>query len=88
MTSSALVSFRHVHKFWQQVTALQNFNLDIAAGELIALVGNSSCGKLTLLRMSVGLEFVTQGDIRINGEPATGVGKERGVVFQEPRLFL
>ena len=87
MTSSTLVSFRHVRKSWQQVTALQNFNLDIAAGELVALVGSSGCGKSTLLRMLVGLESATQGDICINGEPVTGVGKERGIVFQEPRLF-
>ena len=87
MTSSTLVSFRHVRKSWQQVTALQNFSLDIAAGELVALVGSSGCGKSTLLRMLVGLESATQGEIRINGEPVTGVGKERGIVFQEPRLF-
>ncbi|SBF96580.1 ABC transporter [Klebsiella variicola] len=68
MTSSTLVSFRHVRKSWQQVTALQNFNLDIAAGELVALVGSSGCGKSTLLRMLVGLESATQGDICINGE--------------------
>ena len=87
MTTSTLVSFQHVRKSWQQVTALHNFSLDIAAGELVALVGSSGCGKSTLLRMLVGLESVTQGDIRINGEPVTGVGKERGIVFQEPRLF-
>ncbi len=61
MTSSTLVSFRHVRKSRQQVTALQNFNLDIAAGELVALVGSSGCGKSTLLRMLVGLESATQG---------------------------
>lgn len=87
MTDSTLVSFRHVHKSWQQVTALQNFSLDIAAGELVVLVGSSGCGKSTLLRMLIGLEPVTQGEIRINGEPVRGVGKERGIVFQEPRLF-
>ncbi|WP_373386111.1 ABC transporter ATP-binding protein [Raoultella ornithinolytica] len=87
MTASTLVSFRHVRKSWQQVTELQNFSLDIAAGELVVLVGSSGCGKSTLLRMLIGLEPVTQGEIRINGEPVRGVGKERGIVFQEPRLF-
>lgn len=87
MTDSTPVSFRHVHKSWQQVTALQNFSLDIAAGELVVLVGSSGCGKSTLLRMLIGLEPVTQGEIRVNGEPVRGVGKERGIVFQEPRLF-
>ena len=87
MTASTLVSFRHVRKSWQQVTALQNFSLDIAAGELVVLVGSSGCGKSTLLRMLIGLEPVTQGEIRVNGEPVRGVGKERGIVFQEPRLF-
>ncbi len=87
MTTSTLVSFRHVRKSWQQVTALQNFSLDIAAGELVVLVGSSGCGKSTLLRMLIGLEPVTQGEICINGEPVRGVGKERGIVFQEPRLF-
>ena len=87
MTAQTLVSFQHVRKTWQQVTALQNFSLDIASGELVVLVGSSGCGKSTLLRMLVGLEEATQGEIRISGERVTGVGKERGIVFQEPRLF-
>ena len=87
MTAQTLVSFQHVRKTWQQVTALQNFSLDIATGELVVLVGSSGCGKSTLLRMLVGLEEATQGEIRISGERVTGVGKERGIVFQEPRLF-
>ncbi|MBE3485886.1 MULTISPECIES: ABC transporter ATP-binding protein [unclassified Enterobacter cloacae complex] len=87
MTAQTLVSFQHVRKTWQQVTALQNFSLDIAAGELVVLVGSSGCGKSTLLRMLVGLEETTQGEIRISGKRVKGVGKERGIVFQEPRLF-
>lgn len=87
MTAQTLVSFQHVRKTWQQVTALQNFSLDIAAGELVVLVGSSGCGKSTLLRMLVGLEETTQGEIRISGKLVSGVGKERGIVFQEPRLF-
>lgn len=87
MSNTPLVSFQQVRKSWQQVTAVQNFNLDIAAGELVALVGSSGCGKSTLLRMLVGLEPTTQGEIRVDGERVCGVGKARGMVFQEPRLF-
>ena len=87
MTTLPLVSFRNVSKSWNQVTALQNINLDIASGELVVLVGSSGCGKSTLLRMLVGLEPVSQGEILVNGEAVSGVGKERGIVFQEPRLF-
>jgi sulfonate transport system ATP-binding protein len=50
-----------VRKSWQQVTALQNFSLDIAAGELVALVGSSGCGKSTLLRMLVALSQRPRG---------------------------
>ena len=87
MISSPRVSFHQVRKTWQQVTALHNFSLDIAAGELVALVGSSGCGKSTLLRMLAGLESPTRGEIFINGEPVTGVGQASGMVFQEPRLF-
>lgn len=87
MSNTPLVSFQQVRKSWQQVTAVQNFSLDIAVGELVALVGSSGCGKSTLLRMLVGLEATTQGEIRVNGERVCGVGKARGMVFQEPRLF-
>lgn len=81
------ISFRHVQKSWQQTVALQNISLDIAHGELVVFVGSSGCGKSTLLRMLVGLELPTQGQIFSNGQRVNGVGKERGIVFQEPRLF-
>ncbi|OWF72163.1 ABC transporter ATP-binding protein [Yersinia frederiksenii] len=87
MTQTALVQFRHVRKSWQNLTAIDNFTLDIERGEFIALVGSSGCGKSTLLRLLVGLEPDFQGEICVDGLPVTGIGRDRGIVFQEPRLF-
>lgn len=87
MTQTALVQFRHVRKSWQNLTAIDNFTLDIERGEFIALVGSSGCGKSTLLRLLVGLESNFQGEICVDGLPVNGIGRDRGIVFQEPRLF-
>ncbi|CNI14321.1 ABC transporter ATP-binding protein [Yersinia massiliensis] len=87
MTQTALVQFRHVRKSWQSLTAIDNFTLDIERGEFIALVGSSGCGKSTLLRLLVGLESNFQGEICVDGLPVNGIGRDRGIVFQEPRLF-
>ncbi|WP_017348474.1 ABC transporter ATP-binding protein [Pantoea sp. A4] len=87
MSLQTAVSFRHVRKQWQQITAIDNFSLDIAAGELVALVGSSGCGKSTLLRLLVGLDGEFEGEIQIEGQPINGIGADRGIVFQEPRLF-
>ncbi len=90
-TSPALVSFRQVAKTFpvdgRELQAIERFDLEIADGEFIAIVGASGCGKSTLLRLLVGLDREFQGEIRIAGEPIDGIGGERGIVFQEHRLF-
>ena len=87
----ALVSFRQVAKSFavegQELQAIERFDLDVADGEFIAIVGASGCGKSTLLRLLVGLDREFQGEIRIAGKPIDGIGGERGIVFQEHRLF-
>lgn len=89
--SQALVSFRQVAKSFpvdgRELQAIERFDLEIADGEFIAIVGASGCGKSTLLRLLVGLDREFQGDIRIDGKPIDGIGGERGIVFQEHRLF-
>ena len=89
--SPALVSFRQVAKSFpvdgRELQAIERFDLEIAHGEFIAIVGASGCGKSTLLRLLVGLDREFQGEIRIDGAPIDGIGGERGIVFQEHRLF-
>ncbi|MCJ1887518.1 ABC transporter ATP-binding protein [Pseudomonas sp. LA21] len=90
-TSPALVSFRQVAKTFpvdgRELQAIERFDLEIADGEFIAIVGASGCGKSTLLRLLVGLDREFQGEISIDGAPIDGIGGERGIVFQEHRLF-
>jgi sulfonate transport system ATP-binding protein len=76
-----------VRKSWQQVTALQNFSLDIAAGELVALVGSSGCGKSTLLRMLVGLESVTQGIFALTASRSPAWAKSAASSFRSRGCF-
>jgi len=66
---------------------LQNIHLDIAPGEFIGIVGASGCGKSTLLRLITGLEADYEGEIVLGGDPIGGPSRERGIVFQDHRLF-
>jgi NitT/TauT family transport system ATP-binding protein len=69
------------------VVALDDFSLDIAAGEFLALVGPSGCGKSTLLDLVAGLTTPTSGELTLGGRPIAGPGLDRGVVFQQYALF-
>ncbi|MBM4290709.1 MAG: ATP-binding cassette domain-containing protein [Deltaproteobacteria bacterium] len=70
--------------------AVRAVDLDVAPGELIALLGPSGCGKSTTLRMVAGLEEITAGELRIGGERVNErAPKDRGVgmVFQSYALY-
>lgn len=66
---------------------LDNINLDIAAGEIVALIGPSGCGKSTLLRQVCGLDAPDAGTILIDGFPLSGIDQRCAIAFQEPRLL-
>lgn len=71
----------------QQIAALQDFNLDIREGEFFTILGPSGCGKSTFLNVLAGLAHKTGGSIDIDGQPASGINQEQGVVFQGYALF-
>ncbi|UPK76355.1 ABC transporter ATP-binding protein [Nocardioidaceae bacterium SCSIO 66511] len=73
----------------EEIEVLQEINLTVAAGEFVAIVGASGCGKTTLARIVDGLEHSTSGTIRIDGEPPNGAGRDqnRGFVFQKDNLL-
>ena len=62
----ASISCRHIYKIYPgNVTAVKDFNLEIADKEFIVFVGPSGCGKSTTLRMVAGLEEISKGEMYI-----------------------
>jgi len=66
---------------------LEGINLDVKPGEFVSIVGASGCGKSTLLRLIVGLDDQYGGEIRLDGERVATTSLDRGIVFQDHRLF-
>ncbi len=66
---------------------LTGVDLDVATGEIVALIGASGCGKSTLLRQICGLDTPDRGRVVIGQHPVEGIDPRCAVAFQEPRLL-
>ena len=85
-----LVSLSGVVKRFGTFTAVHRLDLEIAAGEFIAIMGPSGCGKTTTLRMIAGLEAPTEGEVRISGRLMNDVPvheRDTPMVWQSLALF-
>jgi NitT/TauT family transport system ATP-binding protein len=88
MTGAAGIRFDNVWKEYANQIVLESISIDIAPRAFLALVGPSGCGKSTFLKLLLGSEAPTKGQITINGvalkaEPSA----DRGVVFQKYSVF-
>ena len=71
----------------QGVLALDDVSISLAENEFVTLVGTSGCGKSTLLSIAAGLQDASAGEVLVDGQPVSGPGRDRGVVFQSYTLF-
>jgi len=85
-STGGAVRLRGVTKSFDRQAVLHGIDLDIPAGQFVAIVGRSGCGKSTLLRLLAGLDQPTSGQIEIDDE-TDGWRDHVRLMFQEPRLL-
>src|ERR1700716_321262 len=84
------IEVRHLSKTFGAFTALDDVDLKVADGELLALLGPSGSGKTTLLRIIAGLDWPDTGEVAFDGENALsrGAGERRGGVGVPPHALV
>ena len=86
-TPALSVSLDGVARTFGDRKVLRDIDLEVAPGEIVALLGPSGCGKSTLLRQVSGLDVPDAGTVSIDGARVTGIDQRSAVAFQEPRLL-
>ena len=81
------VSRRFLTPDGRSMTALRDFNMRVARGEFVAVVGPTGCGKSTTLNLITGLAKPSSGEVRVMGAAVTGIDPGIGFVFQTDALF-
>lgn len=83
-----MIEAHNLSKSHANTHVLAGINLAIDEGEFVTLVGTSGCGKSTFLKMLLGVESATSGELLIDGKPiSTEPGPDRGIVFQHYSVF-
>ncbi|WP_086984950.1 amino acid ABC transporter ATP-binding protein [Trichococcus collinsii] len=91
---SPILTLKHVNKYYGEIQALADIQLDVAKGEVVTIIGQSGCGKSTVLRCINGLEGIQSGSILLDGKEIAAAGtnwkevrQKIGMVFQKYDLF-
>jgi len=88
-----LIELQHVSKSYiagaegPPLTVLEDINLEVHSGEMLALLGQSGCGKSTVLRLMAGLTSPTEGAVLSHGKPLAGINPHLSIVFQSFALY-
>lgn len=91
----AMIEIKDLAKYRDTKLIFESVNLSVDAGETLAIIGQSGCGKTTLLKCIIGLEKPTEGNVFLFGEDITKISQDKldelrkkiGMVFQEGALF-
>ncbi len=84
---SAIIA-RRLWKEYGDTVVLENVSLTVKAGEFITVVGTSGCGKTTFLKLLLGVETATRGELLLDGKPLPDEpNADRGIVFQRYSVF-
>jgi NitT/TauT family transport system ATP-binding protein len=81
------VAFRSREGGGERYTAVANTTLQVGAGEFVSVVGPTGCGKSTLLNIAAGLLIPSGGEVRVFGEPLSGINAKAGYMFQSEALM-
>ena len=81
------VTFRSREGGGQRYTAVADTTLRIRAGEFVSVVGPTGCGKSTLLNVGAGLLEASSGEVKVFGEPLSGINRRAGYMFQAEALM-
>src|SRR3954468_9131009 len=93
-TIAARLTLENITRRFGTVTALAGIDLDVAPGEIVALLGHSGCGKTTLLRIAAGVDVPTSGRVLLDGREVASANvfvppekRSIGLMFQDYALF-
>ena len=83
-----MIQAKNLWKTYGDNVVLERLNLSVKAGEFITMVGTSGCGKTTFLKMLLGMESPSSGQLLLDGEPIPSEPDQaRGIVFQQYSVF-